>query len=153
MNAHELFIETREIAKAFGPNAYVSLSVSNQEIADQCVYAVFYPEGVCGGHQIYMRAGTFEDALTALREKIATESSLIRANRTREMALKIITTTFETGSCSDAALRGHGFSQSEIDMLGEDATAQANDMSDRRPFAIKRLQFAGNGAPAMQAAE
>lgn len=152
MNALEIRNALKEIAASIGPKAEVHISIDHgyRYTGGNFIDAVCYPNGLLGSHRIDRQGTDFADAINKLRSAVADEITKIRANRTREMAIKIISTTFDIGSCSDAALRGHGFSQSEIDTLGEAATEQANGMADSGPFSIIRR---ASNRPELVAAE
>ena len=148
MTCSEIFDELKSIASKTGPKgeAYISMSTREQQYQ---VSASCYPEGITGGkHAIYGYGCDFETALAELREKVAGQLALIHANRIREMALAIMETAFDTGECSDAALRGQGFSQNEIDTLGENALERANAIADGGPYEI--VKAASNYADAAE---
>lgn len=117
--------------------AYVSVSLSlsgPNSKAEVC--ASFYPEDIVGKHAIHANADTFEAAIAALRKKWDADKALADKNTIRKMALTIIEITTDRGKCSDAALRGAGFYQKQIDRIGALACEEATLLAAGGPFSI-----------------
>jgi hypothetical protein len=149
MTPIEIKAAVDEIAAEFGRDAWVDVDIRNGRrylVEDGIVAASCYPHGVGRDHCIRATSDTFEGVFAALREKIAEDRLKIHAAIIRKMALAIITITADIGECSDAALRGNGFPQSEIDKHGESACAEATRLAAGGPFEIVRLAALANAA-------
>lgn len=153
MTPQEIRNAVDEIAKPFGPEAYVDVQIKagghwmgNTLISAQC-----FPYGVGKDHCIRATGDTFEDALDELRSKIADDQQKIDTATVRKLALKIIELTMDLGECSISALRGAGFDQWKIKRFGAAACEQAGKMAAGAPFVI--LTANSNNPPVTEAAE
>lgn len=99
-----------------------------------------------GRVEIYRR--TFEEALADAEPLAFSAIEDSRAARIEALASAIVLLTFR-GKCppSESSLRGEGFSQKEIDDLGEAAIAQANGMAEGAPFSISKDERGANEPP------
>lgn len=138
MTPQEIHTELKNIIVCLGPKAEVYLSIDASSPRDCLVRVSCYPNGITGRHCVAANAETFGQAIDRLRNAVAGEIAQIHENRIREMSLAIMEITFDVGSCSDAALRGKGFAQSEIDTLGEMSITRANSIAGRGPFSITK---------------
>lgn len=136
----------RSIAGEAGPAAWADLSVSTEHPDESAVRGVLYPQGIAAGHCIHGRGPSFAEALDDLRSNWAQARSLADKNCIRRMALAIIEITGDQGECADAALRGAGFDQQQIDRLGALACAEATRLAAGGPFRI--IALAGANAQA-----
>ncbi len=142
MTPHEIKTELDAIAKVAGPKSFVNLSIgTSYNKSGEFVSAVCYFDADMR-HSIRVYANSFTGALAALRAEMDTELSKAHAATIRKMALAIMTITADVGACSDAALRGEGFSQSEIDMHGDKACEEATRIGSGGPFQIVRADIA-----------
>ncbi len=133
MTPQEIVEGLKAIRKLIGTRTYVSLCVTG---GDDPVRASCYPDGIISNHCIYVTATTFEEAIENLRAKVTSELTAIHKKERRRMALLIMQKTFEYGACTDTALRGEGFSQESIDLLGQEACVEAEELADSGPFFI-----------------
>lgn len=118
-------------------NAYISVSVAISASRDGSeVSASFYPDDLTGGHHIGARGESFEEAISKLRAEWDAAKGLADKNTIRKMALAIIEITSDQNECSDAALRGAGFHQPQIDRIGSLACAEATRLAAGGPFSI-----------------
>jgi hypothetical protein len=148
MTPAEIKDRIEAFAKSIGPKAYVSISVSTGSDTHGLVIASLWPESLTGEHHVTVRADTFAKALDKLEAAWDDARDLADKNTIRKMALAIIEITGDQGRCSDAALRGAGFSQQQIDRLGSRACAEATRLASGGPFEIVRT--AGANAPEME---
>ena len=153
MTPQEIRNAVDEIAKPFGPGAYVDIQINagGSWIDRKLILASCYPYGVGKDHCIRATGDTFEDALDELRAKIAEDQEKIDAATVRKLALKIIELTMDLGECSISALRGAGFDQWKITRFGDAACEQAGKMAAGAPFVIVTAN--SNNPPATEAAE
>ncbi|MGO4263983.1 hypothetical protein, partial [Lysobacter sp. TAB13] len=119
---------------AAGPAAWADLSVSTEHPDESAVRGVLYPQGIAAGHCIHGRGPDFAEALEDLRSNWAQARSLADRNSIRRMALAIIEITGDQGECADAALRGAGFDQKQIERLGALACSEATRLAAGGPF-------------------
>jgi hypothetical protein len=135
------------LAKEIGPDAeiYVSLSGGARELA---LSASVYPSGLTKNSDFNFRieAAEFEPLLDATRAKWAEHKDLHRKQVIKKIALTIISITRDFGACTEAALRGSGFTARDIAAYGADAVTEANAMADAGPFSIAKA--IGANAPA-----
>ena len=131
----------REIESVTDTRAYAGVAI-NGGIGDQSdiVTAFCYPKGVGDKHCIRAVGDDFRQALDRLRMNVTEALNELTIARIREMAQQIIATTYDSGACTEAALRGHGFAQSEIDKFGARAVEEADDMAKGGPFQIKKVK-------------
>jgi hypothetical protein len=107
-------------------------------ITETCYNASFYERGIMNSNGIHAYGcASACAALDMLDEKFVSERNKRKAARTLSMAEAVMRVTYRLGECTDAALRGEGFDQYEIDAYGPDAVEQANDTGKMAPFAIK----------------
>lgn len=137
MTPPEIQAALAEIRAEGSKNAYISLSISlsSHNIGAE-VSASFYPDDIIGQHKVHAKGDSFEEAIKNLRAKWDEEKSLANRNAIRKMALAIIEITTDRGECSDAALRGAGFFQSQIDRIGPLACEEATRLAAGGPFSI-----------------
>lgn len=137
MTPVEIKAALAEIQAEGSKNAYISVSIAISGSRDGSeVMASFYPDDLTGGHHISAKGEGFEEAIARLREKWDTAKALADKNTIRKMALAIIEITGDQGECSDAALRGAGFHQPQIDRIGSLACAEATRLAAGGPFLI-----------------
>lgn len=126
-----------EIATECGPKGYASVSISVSPYrGDPEVSATLYPEDIVGRHCISVKGETFSEAIANLRSAWDDKRNLADKNTIRKMALAIIEITGDQGECSDAALRGAGFYQPQIDRMGAMACEEATRLAAGGPFQI-----------------
>lgn len=126
-----------EIRAEGSKNAYVSISIAVSGTRDgNTVIASFYPEDLTGRHHVDGRGEGFAEAIEDLRRNWDAAKALADKNTIRKMALAIIEITGDQGECSDAALRGAGFYQPQIDRIGFLACAEATRLAAGGPFSI-----------------
>lgn len=127
--------QIKDLCKEVGPEAYVSLSIS--QYCEHVVDAVLYPFGVGRNNEGYVRTGgeTLETALAALKAQWIERAVLHRKETLRKMALQIIGITADTGACTDAALHQH-FDAGQVAALSAEACALANEMAGNGPFSV-----------------
>lgn len=142
--------EMVRLQRLVGPKAYVSLSLDAEVGRPDVVRTSCYPHGVGVSMAAYFGADgrSFREAIAKLEAKWNEKRDTYTAETIRKMALAIISTMLDLGSCSDAALRGQGFSQDDIDRLGARACEVANEMAGKGPFEIVH-----HGASANEPAE
>ncbi len=130
--AKELKIALKDLCAGIGPKATATVLVDNDTAttAALLVYAM-------GGHDNseHFSGATFEEAIEAGRLHFIASAGARRGATIRKMALLIITTTADKGLCEDRDLRCE-FDASEVEALGTEAVAQANQMAERGPFSI-----------------
>jgi hypothetical protein len=128
----------KEFQNQIGPNAHVTISVTNgrYESSDLALCARVYPQWPGGGHEIEVRDDTFDGLLLKIQEKWSENRAKYRAKMVMDMALAIIRITEEQGACTDAALRGGVFGAADILDFGPEACAAADRMAGRGPFVI-----------------
>lgn len=132
MEIDEIQSALKAIASEIGPRAIVNISIS----ASGDHYGFCYPRGH-GKDDYFMATGkTFADIIEGVRAKWAERAALASEQTIRDMALAIVRITYDTGSCSDAQLRGDGFDASDILRFGDQAVTRANEMADKGPFSI-----------------
>lgn len=126
----------RVITGEAGPAAWADLSISTEHPDEGAVRGVLYPNGIAAGHCIHGRGPGFAEALDDLRRNWAQARALSDRNSIRRMALAIIEITGDQGECPDAALRGAGFDQGQIERLGALACSEATRLAAGGPFRI-----------------
>jgi hypothetical protein len=147
MTPVEIKTALADICAEGSKNAYISVSIAVSGTRDDSeVVASFYPDDLTGGHCISARGEGFEEAIARLRVKWDTAKDLADKKIIRKMALAIIEVTGDQGECSDAALRGAGFHQPQIDRIGFLACAEATRLAARGPFSIVSTVGANEGA-------
>jgi hypothetical protein len=145
----EIRAELGRLRDRVGAKAYVDVTVSVGSFQRANVVAVIYPTGVgTGGGRLHSDGRDFREALTKLEAVWDEHQNTYTTDAIRRMALAIISTTMDLGSCSDAALRGQDFSQDEIDRLGARACDVANEMAGKGPFEIVTHGAAANAEAA-----
>jgi hypothetical protein len=87
-------------------------------------------------YHIYVTGADFEESIEKLRGIVNERLVEIHRQERRKMALLIMQKTLEFGVCTDAALRGEGFCQEQIDLLGQEACAEAESLAAGGPFFI-----------------
>lgn len=143
----EIRAELIRIQARVKAGAYVGVSSTVGAYRRAAVAASCYPNGIGQSESFRVEGENFRDALKKLEAAWEERQDTYTAETIRKMALAIISTTLDLGSCSDAALRGQGFSQGDIDRLGGRACDVANEMAGKGPFEI--VQHATNAnAPA-----
>jgi hypothetical protein len=148
MTPTEIKSALEEIRAEGSAMAYISLSVSiSYHNSGSVISASFYPDDITGQHKIHAKGDSFAEAIENLRAKWNEEKSLANRNAIRKMALAIIEITTDRGECSDAALRGAGFHQVQIDRIGLLACDEATRLAAGGPFSIRQTAGA-NGEPA-----
>lgn len=96
------------------------------------IYPAAMPTKSLTGH-----AETWREAVEAMRQAWTNFQDQHSASMIRKMALKIITITADTGSCSAAALRmGNEFTDQQITQHGPAACEEANKLASNGPFSI-----------------
>lgn len=125
------------IAAECGPKGYASVSITVSPYRKgSTVTATLYPEDVVGRHHVNAEGQTFAEAIANLRAAWEAARNLADKNTIRKMALAIIEITGDQGACSDAALRGAGFYQPQIDRMGAMACEEATRLAAGGPFQI-----------------
>lgn len=146
MTPTEIKAALAEIRDEGSQNAYISLDISiSRHRGDSGISASFYPEDITGKHSVRAEGESFEEVILNLRAKWDEAKNLADRNTIRKMALSIIEITTDRGECSDAALRGAGFYQGQIDRMGPLACNEATRLAAGGPFAI--VASAGANAP------
>lgn len=140
----EVVEETRRLREKIGGDVYVSTMIGGSKTpALVCVY----PHGLTVDRARFeVSADRWDRAFALAFDKWDEMRGEFMERRTTEMAVEIIKATHLQGACSDAALRAAGFTQAEIDEMGNVACVEANKMGESGPFTIKRIGVA-NGAP------
>ena len=153
MTPQEIRDAVDEIAKPFGPSAYVNIEIKagGDWTGKGLIAANCYPYGVGRDHHVHATGSTFKETLDELRAKIAADQSKIDVATTRKLALKIIELTMDLGECSISALRGAGFDEWKITRFGAAACEQAGKMAAGAPFVI--VMANSNNPPMTEAAE
>lgn len=123
-----------EIAAEAGPKSYASIVMSSDR--GKAIYITLAIGGLLEKHRISAQADTFEEAIDLLRKGWDDAKHLADKNTIRKMALAIIEITSDQGECSDAALRGAGFHQPQIDRIGSLSCAEATRLAAGGPFSI-----------------
>jgi hypothetical protein len=141
MTPQEIQAECIAIATSIHPEAYTSASIASDAPAHRAVRACCYPRGVGRSERHDVVAKTFEEAFTALREKLVSVREAHAIKTTRAIALAIIQQTMDFGECTDAALRAE-FSAGEVEAYGAAAIEEANKLSENRPFRIVAMRGA-----------
>jgi hypothetical protein len=137
MNPSEIRDALAEIRAEGSADAYISLSISiSGHSSGHEISASFYPDDIIGKHKVHAKGESFEAAIKNLREKWDEAKGLADRNVVRKMALAIIEITTDHGECSDAALRGAGFYQGQVDRMGTLACEEATRLAAGGPFAI-----------------
>jgi hypothetical protein len=137
MSPAEIQTALRGIHAEGSKNAYISVSIALTSYRDGSeVSASFYPDDICGGHHISAKGESFEEAIKALRAAWDEAKVLADKNTIRQMALAIIEISTDQGECSDAALRGAGFLQAQVDRIGSAACEEATRLAAGGPFSI-----------------
>lgn len=124
------------IASEAGPKAWIDACINPDRADARLVSAAMYPTGIVERHVIVGYGADFAEAIADLREKWVADFAKAEAALVRRMALAIIEITGDQGKCSDAALRGAGFGQSQIDRIGSLACADATRLAAGGPFSI-----------------
>lgn len=128
--------ELAEIASEAGPNAWIDASINPGRPEATLVSATLYPSGLAERHVIHGRGICFASAIADLRMKWEADRIRIDRNLVRRIALSVIEITADQGECTDAALRGAGFSQAQIARLGGLACEEASRLAAGGPFSI-----------------
>ena len=124
---------TRKFAKSIGPQAEVFTYISS---CGKPVHGSLYVNGMVRDVTVGVDADTFPEMMTLLEAAWSTRRDEHRQKTVRKMALEIIRLTAEYGAATDAALRSAGFDQTEIDAVGAEAVADANEIASNGPFEI-----------------
>lgn len=125
------------LAAEIGPKAYISLDIKCGSSYPEPISGWLYPDGITGnGISIRVGAYDYAEALRKLEAAWVEKRALRDKGTVRKMALAIIEISTDQGECSDAALRGAGFSQREIDAMGALACAEATRLAAGGPFSI-----------------
>lgn len=137
----------REIAEDAGPKAWVDACINPAYAGNGFVHATLYPNGISGAgdHRISVDAATFAEAVDKLGRAWEARKMLADKQTIRKMALTIIEISTDQGRCSDAALRGAGFSQHQVNAMGALACEEATRLAAGGPFSIVRT--VGGNAP------
>lgn len=145
-------IEIRDALAGFaadaGPKAWVDACINPNRSGNGFVHATLYPNGLTGSGsdaRISVEAATFAEAVDKLGCAWEARRSLADKATIRKMALAIIEITTDQGECSDAALRGAGFSQHQVAAMGALACSEATRLAAGGPFSI--VKTAGRNAP------
>jgi len=148
MTATETWIRDalRELADDAGPQAWIDCDINPSRGAKGFVGACLYPNGITGrgDHCVRVFADTFLEAVEKLERAWEARKSLADKHTIRKMALAVIEISTDQGECSDAALRGAGFSHHQVAAMGEAACAEATRLAAGGPFSI--VQTAGSNA-------
>jgi len=137
MTPTEIAIALAAIRAEGSKNAYVSVGISvSANRSRPVVMASFYPDDIIGRHHVDAEGDSFEEAIAGLRKAWDDAKHLADKNTIRKMALAIIEITGDQGACSDAALRGRGFYQPQIDRCGPLACEEATRLAAGGPFSI-----------------
>lgn len=127
-----------EIQAKFGPESYVSMSVSTYRWReDDAGTLTMYPDGVCDtktGKTI--RGGSWAEII---QEGMAWADNYVPVRRNaliRRMALAIIEITDEHGKCTDSLLQTKGFIAAEITEHHKAACVRAGEMAGNAPFVV-----------------
>ncbi len=142
MNILEYQTEIAAFRKEIGGEATVYTSIASFE---KGASASLYPRGVSYDPAVRAVATTFDELIINLRSEWAKFSDEFDRKQTRLLAIAIIELTADQGECAEPALRGRGFSQADIDRLGEKAAEEATRLSTLGPFAI--VKTIGRNAP------
>lgn len=135
MTPTEIRDALKRIAADAGPKAWANVSVGNDMRAG--VSACLYPDGITSSSMsVSVHSEGFSEAIEKLELAWAAKRDLQNTQTTRKMALSIIEISTDQGECSDAALRGAGFSQRQIDAMGQTACAEATRLAAGGPFSI-----------------
>lgn len=124
------------IAAEAGPKAWIDTCINPERNDARLVSASMYPAGIVERHVVIGYGADFAEAIADLQEKWAEHRTKADGALVRKMALAIIEVTGDHGECSDAALRGAGFYQSQIDRIGSLACAEATRLAAGGPFSI-----------------
>jgi len=135
MTPTEIKAALKAIAVDAGPKAYASIDISADSRAT--ISAGLYPEGITG-HSMCIRveADDFSEVIDKLNRAWEARRDLQDKQTIRKMALSVIEISTDHGECSDAALRGAGFSQRQIDAMGATACSEATRLAAGGPFSI-----------------
>lgn len=140
MQAPEIIAALRALAEEAGPKAYASIVIT----ADprNAIHISLSPKGLLDDHRVTADADSFEEAFARLRATLEADKARMDKRRIRQMALAIIEISLDQGACSDAALRGTGFSILQIKRHGPDACEEAGRLAAGGPFRIVRTRGA-----------
>jgi len=119
-----------------GEAADISIGLSAGRYSDSKACGYCSPKGVTRGDSFHVDGSTWREVIEKMNARWDEQQDTYTAETIRRMALEIISTTLDLGECSDAALRGRGFNQAEIDRLGACACEVANEMAGKGPFEI-----------------
>ena len=122
-----------------GPDAETHTAISFYDDPDGEAMAriLLWPRGVGKCDHISGIGKTFADAADDCTAQWETVRVPWDTGRIEEMALKIIEATYRgSGACFADGLIFNGFSQEEIDRLGDAAVALATEMAGGAPFCI-----------------
>jgi hypothetical protein len=134
MSPAEIKAALKALAADAGPKAYASVDISAETVA--VVSACLYPNGITNSSAVRVEATGFAEAVEKLTRAWEARRDLNDKHTIRKMALSIIEVTTDQGECSDAALRGCGFSQRQIDAMGDAACSEATRLATGGPFSI-----------------
>lgn len=149
MTPQEFRQELKALKKEVGPNAWVSAGITDPSYPDTkgTLDCTVYPHGIgmsIGNFTVY--AEDWSELLAAATAKWTACADQQRKHMVRKIALAIIRTTADAGTCTDAALRSE-FQSDAITKFGAEALADANKIASNGPFEIITVRGA-NGAPA-----
>lgn len=129
--------EIRKLMAEVGPKASCYTFIATAIDEPKLWGATFYLQGmIVSGPSIFETADTLEELLAALKFKLAERDRKLRAEAVSKMALDIISVTAASGTCTRARLCDEGWMESHINEYGEAAVAMANEIAQRRQFAI-----------------
>ena len=137
-----------DLAAKVGPKADVRVDIRKPyrfAPSKELISGWLYPNGIGDGGSISVQADDWFEVFNLLSAKWDEVSADHARATIREIALKIIAITADTGACTDAELRQH-FAAEDIERFGDRAVEQANEMADKGPFSI--IATTGANAPA-----
>ena len=147
MTPKEIKEAVTALAQEIGPQAHISLDIKNGQVRpDELVMGYCRPlDWDKDSAIILVYAPDYLGALNSIRAEWNKIKDDVTATAVRKLALAIIEATEDIGECSDAALRGRGFAQADIDRYGKDACEAADKMASNGPFGITR-SYGANAA-------
>jgi hypothetical protein len=139
MSAADLRAACKILKVAVGPRADIGLMVSmHARNGDESVYLSVRPTGeyAQGAPYFTFTAATWPKAFSAAYDWASTYDVVRRNATTRKMALAVIELTDEHVTCTEALLRGKGFTAAEIVEFHEVACVRAGEMCSGAPFRV-----------------
>lgn len=118
------------------PNAEIMMTISSYSGGNVSIY----PQGF-GHPSETFKFTSFEDVLEEITNWWAEREASVHAVVITKMALAIIKYTYETGQCTDSALRLE-FSDYDVETFGARAIEMANTMATNGPFTITKTDLA-----------